>query len=422
MSVSVVLPSAGVSARLGESVRSMAEAAGRTGPDAEVLVVVNGRPHPDVRHLGAPGVRVVRLDESNVAQARNVGIAEARHDTVIFGDDGATVPPTWCTDLAAVLRDPRYPVVTAPVRVPVLGPVTAFLDYQRLFDAPPANETEALTATGALGLRRDRVPAGVRYDDVNMRQVGEDTAFGLALRAAGIRIRWLGGIAPARHLLPERIEEVTDRALRYGGGAGRVWGRGLGAMLGPDEVLPIYRGFASGYEGYRRFTEIDRPPLRAAFALYDYLFSVAWLVGYLGEAGPATVDLDGLRPELAALADRAAPTLGPDGWLAPPLDFARLDAGATTADPLIAAARAVFTRHVSVPAPTPRTRRPAGAASAGRQDVTDRMAALNTAWRRLRASGTPLDADVVDRAVRAAGFGFREGCAGIERSGSAAQS
>jgi hypothetical protein len=422
MSVSVVLPSAGESARLGECVRSMAEAAARTGPDAEVLVVVNGRPHPDVDRLDGPGVRIVRIDESNVARARNVGIAEARHDTVIFGDDGATVPPTWCTDLAAVLADPRYPVVTAPVRVPVLGPVTAFLNYQRLFDAPPANGVEAQTATGALGLRRDRLPPGVRYDDVNMVQVGEDTAFGLALRAAGVRIRWLGGIDPARHLLPERIEEVTERALRYGGGAGRVWGRGLGGMLSPREVLSIYRAFASGYDGYRRFVEVGRPGLRAAFALYDYLYTVAWLVGYLAEASPATVDLDGLRPALAGLADRAAGALAPGEWEDPDADFTRLDANLPTDDPLVASARRAVTGHVTLPALGDRSRRPAGTTSADRLDVTERMAALDGAWRRLRAGGGPLDADVVDGALRSAGFGFREGCAAVERAGAAALS
>ena len=88
-------------------------------------------------------LRVVFLDRPNLARARNVGIDQARHDTVLFGDDGAAYPDSWCTDLAGALRDPRFPVVTAPVRVPVRGPVTAFLDYQRFFDAPPVDANAA---------------------------------------------------------------------------------------------------------------------------------------------------------------------------------------------------------------------------------------------------------------------------------------
>src|SRR3954452_1485084 len=138
MSVTVVIPSRGISPDLRASVDSALRAAIAAGDDAEVLVVVNGRTDaPALAGIDAPQLRVLHLEQANLSRARNVGIAEARHDTVLFGDDGARAAASWCVEVSHGLRDPRYPVVTGPVRVPVLGPVTAYLNHQRVFDAPP---------------------------------------------------------------------------------------------------------------------------------------------------------------------------------------------------------------------------------------------------------------------------------------------
>lgn len=449
MSVSVVVPTAGVSDHLRRSVENMIESAVRAGPDAEVLVVVNGaRSVPALRAVGSPLLRVIQLEQRNLSQARNIGIAQARHDTVIFGDDGAEIPTTWCADLADALRDERFPVVTAPVRVPVCGPVTAFLNYQRVFDAPPITATEALTVTGALGLRRDRLPATVRYDEQNLPQVGEDAALGLALRQAGIPIRWLGDVTPAKHLLPERVEEITERAYRYGGGAARVSCRRLGPVPSPDDVLTIYRTLVvHDHRAFRRFSEILDLGLRSAFTLFDFLFTASWLVGYLDEAGRelgraiVDVDRDGLREALRQLATVTSAHVDDTGDPVT-VDFRRLR-GSDEADPLVAQARWLLGRYVTLR--TPRAPRPddqpaavrpgeAGSAttdstvdgnSSGRRRrggdrpprrADDRLPRLLEAWRRLRDSDVPIDVDAVELLGRQAGFGFRQACEAIERA------
>jgi glycosyltransferase involved in cell wall biosynthesis len=262
VSVTVVVPSAGNSPRLGRSVAELVAAAEATGPDAEVLLVVNGSaPNPTLSHVDTTRVRVLRLPEANVSRARNLGIARARHDTVLFGDDGVGYPPGWCVEFAAALADPALPVVTAPVRVPVRGPVTAFLDHQRVFDAAPlAGPERAGTVTGNCGLRRDRLPAGLRYDERNTPLVAEDIAFGYALRRAGVGIRWLAGAAPVWHELPERVEEITARMLRYGRGAARLWCRRGAPAPPPGDLLAFHRHLTSGgYRGYRRFGEVMLP-------------------------------------------------------------------------------------------------------------------------------------------------------------------
>jgi hypothetical protein len=53
-------------------------------------------------------------------------------------------------------------------------------DLRRSLDA-----MEARTVTGHCALRRDRLPAGVRYDEERLPLVGEDVGFGDALRAIG---------------------------------------------------------------------------------------------------------------------------------------------------------------------------------------------------------------------------------------------
>ena len=92
MSVTVVLPTVGDTPKLRSSVENMLRTTARAGPDSEVLVVVNGRSSvPALDHIGSTRLRVLHLDQRNGSKARNVGIEAARHDTVLFGDDGAAV-------------------------------------------------------------------------------------------------------------------------------------------------------------------------------------------------------------------------------------------------------------------------------------------------------------------------------------------
>jgi Glycosyl transferase family 2 len=418
MTVSVVIPSRGTGPLLRRAVGNMLRCAARTGTDAEVLVVVNGRSRaPALERLDSPLLRVVFLDRPNLARARNVGIEQARHDTVLFGDDGAACPDSWCTDLADALRDPRFPVVTAPVRVPVRGPVTAFLDYQRFFDAPPVDATEAGTVTGNCGLRRDRVPGSVRFDEVNTPMVAEDVAFGHVARAAGIRIRWLAGAAPGLHVLPERIDEVTGRLMHYGRGAARLWLRGGAPAPQPPAVLALYRYLVSGrYTVFRRFREIGPPGLRAAFALYDCLLDAAFLIGYLDEVGTAIgqpvveVAPDGLRELFRDTAARLDPAV-PDRIELPP-DVRPVDGTAPTDDPLVTEvlARLPAFARLLPGEPPPELNRPAATGAPARPDR------LLDAWRARCGAGRPVTPDEFDRLARGAGFSYRDAGVAIERA------
>lgn len=424
MSVSVVVPTVGTSIHLRDSVETVLRSAILTGPDAEVLVVVNGRSDaPVLSGIDSPALRVISLPEPNVSRARNVGLDAARNDVVIFGDDGAECDESFCPEVADALRNTRYPVVTGPVRVPVTGTLTEFLNHQRVFDAPPLTGELAATVTGLCALRRDLVPAHVRYDENRHREVGEDVAFGRALRAAGLPIRWLGALSPGRHRMTDDLTEITNRMMRYGRGAGGVLERvGIG-------VLGLHRYFGSaGYHRYRRFAEVTDPDVRAAYQIYDYVYDLSFLIGYLMsdevEHPVLEADLDGLTAGWSAL-------IPPVGRLTvqPEADFAELDRAVPVDEPLIGEVKAVLHRHVTVlrpPSETAATSRPAGTSGA----ETDRerplastlagspqLARLHAAWQLLREPAGPISAYRVDAIARNAGQQFRDGCAAIERAG-----
>jgi glycosyltransferase involved in cell wall biosynthesis len=434
VTVSVVVPTVGRSPRLRASVQSMLRAAAYTGADAEVLVVANGCDRvPALEHLGSPLLRVVFLDQANVSRARNVGIELARHHTVVFGDDAAAVTPQWCAELAGALRDPRYPVVTAPVRVRVTGPVTAFMDYQRVFDAPAENAVQARTVTGHCALRRDRLPATARYDEANLPAVGEDRAFGELLRGLGVRIRWLGGAVLGWGLLTDRIEEISGRALRYGRGGALIWSSGgggaaggAGGAVGPSDVASFYQRLCSpDHLLYRRFSEVVASGWRAAFTAYDYLYDAAYLLGYLTEwgaqSGERLVELDevALRGAWREVAARAAAAVEPrDGGSLPPVDYRRLSGAEPEPAGLVDELREAFRRYA------PLIRQPdpphqGGATVASQAAQAEELKRLLASWKDMYAEcGTAGwdDAGVVDNWARSLGYTFRGACASVERA------
>jgi hypothetical protein len=321
-------------------------------------------------------------------------------------------------------------VATAPVYVPVTGPVTALLDYQRIFEALPLDATQARTLNGHCAIRRDRLPADIRYDEENLPAVAEDVAFGAALRAAGIRIRWLADVPPVGHVLTDRIEEITERALRYGRAAVVLWRQGLAPAAKPADMLAGYRysGFGD-HRLFRRFTEVLQPAARAALTVCDYLFDLSFLIGYLAELGDwlaypfVALDHAGLRrawQDIAARAAAGAGELTADDWRALPMDYTRLDSAPPTDDPLVAEVRRSLARYA--PLVAGRLPEPVAAvvdepsadvgSAAGAQDRERLLAS----WREWRATGAPLTTDAVDGWARAIGFSFREACATIERA------
>jgi GT2 family glycosyltransferase len=93
--VSVVIPTIGRPKQLRECLRSLA----RCDPRAEEIVVVDQSGTAEVRDVvsefGEIGARLVPSERRGVGIARNLGLANVRHDVVLMTDDDCTVAPDW---------------------------------------------------------------------------------------------------------------------------------------------------------------------------------------------------------------------------------------------------------------------------------------------------------------------------------------
>jgi hypothetical protein len=351
MTVTVGIPTTGVRPVLRRCVEAAIRSASLLGPDAEVLVVLNGRADaPGLGRVDSPLLRVVRLDQPNVSAARNHAIALARHDVVLFADDDVLVPRQWCAQLRAALADEGAAVVTAPVRVPVSGPVTAMINHQRNFDSQPRPDGPGTLLTANFGLRRDLVPGHVRFDE-NLAVAGEDGDFNHQLWTAGLRFRLLGRAEPVQHELPEGIEPIIERCLPYGEGSVRsLTKRGLGPRL-LSAFGPWYQAVTDpAADRSRRYAELVWPVARDAFRIYAAISKFCYLAGVLHAVGASqgrpviSLDQAQLTAALryaAALAGARAAGLTAADWRGMPVDYSRLrDAPACPAVPAGPAAAA----------------------------------------------------------------------------------
>lgn len=432
VSVSVVIPTTLQNPRIPDAITSVIQAV-RQVPGSEVLIVVNNvtDPSPSLVVQRDPQLRQVRSAPPGAAAARNAGIRLAQHDTVLFTDDDCLVPATWCRDLGEALNNTltaASPAVAAPVMVPATGPITAFLDYRRIFHAPPLDAVHVrYPVTANCGLRRDLLPRGLSFDQKTFAAMagGEDTEFGYALRAHGQAIRWLGQAPPVVHSLPERIEEVTTRFTRYGLAGARLyhqcgrWEESVPSAM--DWYLDITNNSSTDF---RRFRELTNPHLRLAFAAYECMLVASWLVGYLEELGRLlfhdfiSVDHNGLAASWRSIAEFVGGALTIPGKLsASPRGWLRREPTDTPhAVPTnrIAAALRRFAPLTDRPIPShvsAYTRRWeqefAEMALGDRSTVQD-------LWTTLRNLESP-DLGAVETLARTAGIPFGEACHGLER-------
>lgn len=440
MTVSVAIPTTGERPMLRRAAETAIRSASLVSQDAEVLIVVNGRDDaPGLGRIDSPMLRVMHLDRRNVSLARNQAIEHARHDVLLFADDDGIIPESWCTELGGGLRD-GWHVVTAPVRVPVLGPVTAHINYQRIFDPPPAGPDEAHVLTGNCGLRRSMLPPQVRYNEEHLPAVAEDVDFSFALRKAGLRIHWLAGAVPGLHDLPESVDEIFDRGLRYGRGGARLYLlRGIKKMAVPGGLSWYASMTRADQPEYRRFPEFTWPGVRVVFTALEYMLNASLLLGYLDELGTQLghrlVDLDfpaltAAWRDVFAAASAGVSDLSLADWENLPADYRRLERELAAPDPAQEAAASVsaaLARHAPLAggeppaelawlvrpvAPAAGSGEPDGERRSGPAIAAERPAAgqrLAAAWDQLTRRGGPISGADLERCIRSAGMPFRSG-------------
>lgn len=349
--------------RLLRAVDSAIRSAAPLGAGAEVLVVVNGRGRmPELHAVSSPLLRVRYLDRPNVGMARNAVLDEARNDTILFTDDDCLVPEQWCTQMATALHEPGTAAVGAPVRLVVRGPVSAFCDYVRIYDAIQS-DGPLLLVTANCGLRRDVIGPSIRFDTCMSGAGAEDTGLALALAKAGLRARWLAGATPVRHGFSERIEEITGRYRQYASnGVHHYLDHGVTEMYVPG-MLDHLRGRVQETSAFdRRFGELVEPVARIAFSVYDALGFATSAIGYLDALGTALgtpsldLDVDALDAEWREIAERVAAlaaSLPAAEWASLRVDYPGLPQRVATVDPLVARVWETVRRHARARDPQP---------------------------------------------------------------------
>jgi GT2 family glycosyltransferase len=413
--LTVAIPTTGDRSSLRPAVEAVLQSAARAGTDTEVLVVVNGRADaPALRDLHSPLLRVIQLPKPNKSLARNAAIDAARHDTILFTDDDGVVPPQWCAQLRDGLARPGHAVVAAPVYTAATGPVTGFLEYQHAFmPLPHADGGANYAITLNCGIRRDRLPAAVRFDPAFL--IAEDFDFSQSVRSSGLTIGWLPDAVPVQHDLPESFETISGRYLGYGADTALMH-RKHGKVT---ELMPVFCGAylatADGRHGYRRFSELVQKPVRTAFTIVEPMAMTLFFVGYLDklgdELGRGLIEADQAAlatafGQIAAAAAAGLPPVAPGDWAAPAIDYSRfgtIDVDRSTAE--LDQVKAALARHARP--------LPALASATELAPTTDELPAW-TAWCQRRAVGRRPTPDSVQRLFWEAGVSFEEGSRQVE--------
>jgi glycosyltransferase involved in cell wall biosynthesis len=424
MSVSVVIPSTLTNPACGRALDSVVRAVA-TVDDGEVLVVANGAgPRRCPPALAQPSVRVLECSRTGPSAARNFGLAAARHSVVLFTDDDCVVPPTWCSDMANGIRRAGTAAAGAPVDVLPVGPVTAFLNHQRIFHAPALDATRVrFLVTAACAVDRTRTAA--RFDE--SLRAGEDAEFGHKIRDHGGDIAWLDVPSVCQSMV-DTVDQIGRRFIAYGRAGATLYLRGRASHRMPY-AHAFYRQLCGENAGrrLRRFRELPDPAVRAVFANLELVVEAATLAGYLAELGHrlghelVALDADGLRagwrdifdqPAVGAQADWA--DLRPDPTLLTHLrdTDAPVDAGPAPNGGLRGQVAEVLSAHAAL-LPPPAAVREALEDRTIDPTLAQQAEAVGAIARSLAGSGITMRQ--LDRSLRAAGVRFSYGMRRLEQ-------
>ncbi|HEY1237768.1 MAG TPA: glycosyltransferase [Solirubrobacterales bacterium] len=406
-----------------ESVAPVVEAALASvagSPSGEVILVPNG-PMADRRPLEvrSPRLRVIECPVARTPAARNVGLRAAHNEVVLFTDDDCLISAEWVERLARRLGEGEVAIAT-PLEVRREGPVTTFLDYQRIFHPRPIDGATTYYGLGAsFGTRRDLID--VTFDEELAS--GDDVQFGNRLRDDGFSIAYETEATPPVHLIAEGVESLATRFANYGESNARVYL----ARDRPEVSIPhptsLYRSVCRNeITTPRRFEELADPSLRQLFATLEWILVGAVVIGYLSEAGRILdreiirVDREGLSAGWLEIERRLVSRFPWEGdWSALPVDLDRwLTPRETTGPAMAPDVSDNLMRNATLvvePGPDPALDRGAELVARRAEEI---WAKVNAIWGDLRGRAMPAEIGAVAQRMRESGVSFREGIQTME--------
>jgi succinoglycan biosynthesis protein ExoM len=233
--VSIVICTFNRPALMAKAVRSCVTQEGLRAGAIAIFVVDNsadGNAAAEVQALAASSpVAITYVGErrSNIARARNAGIAASDAPFIAFLDDDEEASPRWIAGLLATMEGSQADVVFAPVRPRFeTGKAPAWDPEARLFTRDmglPDGTPAPLLATGASRgggtgncmLRRATcIRSAEPFDPAFGITGGEDTDFFMGLARAGRRFVWCAS-APVSEFVPAertRLDYMARRTFR----------------------------------------------------------------------------------------------------------------------------------------------------------------------------------------------------------------
>jgi hypothetical protein len=387
--------------------------------DGEVIVVANGPKEGRRRlELRSPNLRVLECPIPRTGAARNIGLEEAANDVVIFTDDDCLVSPEWVARVSERLAGGTAAAATS-LKMRRDGPITTFIDYQRIFEPRPIDAETVHFAIGAsIAVRRDLI-ATVFDEEI---PAGDDVLFGASLSDAGLATIYAADAPPPLHLVPERLESVTERFFRYGTSNAKV-------LLEKGRVasaIPFARSMYAAVcrnevEAPRRFEEIADPKVREAFAALDVCVAGSVLAGYLDAAGRVLgtelvrLDPEGLEAGWAEVEGHLGEFAWNGDWHQLPIDFDGWRRPHATSR---AALAPMIAENLARNAPLVASAEADSAIDAGGELVAQRAEEIwrcvNEIWSELREGRLPEDDEAIAVRMREDGIAFRDGMQTME--------
>lgn len=261
----------------------------------ETIVVDNG-PDPDTEAVvrAWPGVRYVTAPRPGLSHARNVGLAAAQGDVVVFVDDDVRPEPGWIAPLLAAFRDDVVVVcgLVLPARLDTLAEI-AFQDelgfggmgliplrFDRSFlDRAPGSPPVWTIGAGAnMAVRRDRALALGGFDERigpgAAGGCGDDSEFWRRVLEAGDCCAYQP-FSVVRHCHRSSLEALRRQARGYGLGHAVA----LFAQYGRHRDIRDLRRALLGLPAWLLMRSL-KAPVRALAGRPDRLLW-SWWRGYL---------------------------------------------------------------------------------------------------------------------------------------------
>ena len=211
--------------------------------------------------------RIIRRRMAVLSAARNLSLAEAAHDLVLFCDADALAAPDWAARLGAALCAPEVAVAGSRIlpewsdKPPLLTASRVVRDQFSLFDLGGATISSPRVVGAGFGVDRTKASEEMYFDEQLGRRDGrlfggEESDLCRRVLAAGKKVVYVGGAA-IHHVIPaERLRTgwILKRLYYAGYGRSQIGGApspsrkpGLADWLLLPITLPPYAlGWLSG--------------------------------------------------------------------------------------------------------------------------------------------------------------------------------